>query len=434
MNLTCQNQTLLSTTGSPGSIRFCGLLILLLCLKGTLYAQFPVSLHPLLGSSIDAQEAERVALGLALPLFHEQEFDSLRMLWIPGQEETLLHVFQHGSGEPEVSILTESQVSQLRRHVHRHLKGLRDWFVLKETLVQSSPIPLKVVRVGGAVLHGEVLEIDNHDILLRTDDEVYELGWVEIEELKVIQQKVPGYSEMLAATSLRISAAKLPRAPYRNTHSTHYLFAPSAIPLHAGNGYYRNPMLIMSSGTVGLTNHISVSGGAAILSSLMATLSGEPSFLGYASLKAGVQVANQIYVGGGIMAGRFAPSWSSFQANTLYGMVTFGNPRSHFTSSWSLLAINGKLSRRPLMMFSGYQRIGKNVGLVSENWVLTTVETSLSYTAGLCSIALRVTNKRTSLDFGCFSVANHVNFYDNRKSSFELNFGILPFFGFSIVV
>lgn len=48
---------------------------------------------------------------------------------------------------------------------------------------------------------------------------------------------------------------------FRNPNSTRYFFAPSALPLRKGEGYYQNAYVFVNSVSVGVTDHFTMGGG-----------------------------------------------------------------------------------------------------------------------------------------------------------------------------
>ena len=434
MNPTRLRQTSLSTKGSARGIRFCGLLILLLCLQGTLYAQFPVSLHPLLGPDIDVQEAERIGLSLAIPLLAGLEFERIQMMGYPGQREVILYVFPPGSDTPETFHLTESQVNQLRRHIHSHLKGLRDWFVLKETLTRQTSIPLKVELMHRLVLTGQLIRMDNYFVWVRTAEGEHQVSWVEIRQFVISRQKAPLYEETLFTGSLRISPARVPRAPAQYTHSAQYFFMPSAFPLQAGNGYYRNFMLVSSSGTVGVNHHVSVTAGAEKVTLIASLLLKTPGIIGYTAMKASTKVADQIHLGGGVMAGGLLHSDLKVGAGLAYGMVTVGDVRRHATFSCGALALDGGIARWPMMTLSGFCQLGKSGGLVTENWFITSDRPGSTDTFSAHTFGLRVIDHRVAIDAGLWAMTSFIKPHDNSRGVLQWFGGPFPIFGLTITM
>lgn len=47
---------------------------------------------------------------------------------------------------------------------------------------------------------------------------------------------------------------------FPNPHSTRYFFAPSALPLSKGEGYYQNAYIFVNSVSVGVTDHFTMGG------------------------------------------------------------------------------------------------------------------------------------------------------------------------------
>jgi hypothetical protein len=145
----------------------------------------------------------------------------------------------------------------------------------------------------------------------------------------------------------------------RVDHGSRYLFAPSAIPLKKGDGYYHNAMLLVNGCHFGVTDNWSVGGGMIF------------PFGIYGQAKYGRQVAENIHVAGG---GMFVTTFFDLGVGLAcgFGSVTVGDrfTNATFTMGYGAAGGNGNwnATRRPILNFSAMARLSDNVSLITENY------------------------------------------------------------------
>ncbi|MFT5681602.1 MAG: hypothetical protein ACI8RZ_002508 [Myxococcota bacterium] len=89
----------------------------------------------------------------------------------------------------------------------------------------------------------------------------------------------------------------------QNQAGTRHLYAPTAIPMEQGTGYFSQKELVMSSVAYGGTENISVLGGTPLPITLWALSEGETdAMMAIGAVKVGYKVAPNVYVGGGLEA------------------------------------------------------------------------------------------------------------------------------------
>lgn len=193
------------------------------------------------------------------------------------------------------------------------------------------------------------------------------------------------------------------------THPTRYLFAPSAIPLRRGEGYYHNYMLGLNSVSVGITDNVSLTGGVDLLILLLSSTFNVPLLAGYANLKYGHKVSERVHVGGGLMAAgliflrNFDPDFmdlSGLYMTIGYGMVTYGNENSHATAAIGLGNVRGEWANSPVIVLSGAHRLNRRIGLITENWIFANVRGGALGTSSGNVIGVRLMSDLISLDLG----------------------------------
>jgi hypothetical protein len=157
---------------------------------------------------------------------------------------------------------------------------------------------------------------------------------------------------------------------FTNPHSTRYLFGPSAFNLKKNEGYMQSIYGVFNSVNVGLSDHFSIGAGTELLSLIAGSpvLVLTPKFGGY-------KVSENWHVGTGAM-GFVIVEEDIFSGGIVYVVGTRGNEDHNFTigagvatttNSYDDDLYNGSL---PIMTVSGMTRLSKNIGLVTENWIL----------------------------------------------------------------
>lgn len=209
---------------------------------------------------------------------------------------------------------------------------------------------------------------------------------------------------------------------FPNPNNTRYFFAPSAMNLKKGEGYYQNTYVIGNSVNYGLTDNFSI-GAIVVLPSLV-----------FITPKIGFRVADNFHLGGGVMAGIVPDLFDGnvSLAGIGYGVATYGTLEYNATLGTGMLYAEGEFFDRPIITLSGMARINKRLAFVSENWFLPTskeVYYSSSgqyvmknvYYEGL-SYGLRFMWEKISLDFA---------FINNRDIVENMPIGI-PYIDFVV--
>ena len=151
----------------------------------------------------------------------------------------------------------------------------------------------------------------------------------------------------------------------KNRAGTRYLYAPTAIPLEKGTGYFSQKELVMSSVAYGLTDNISVLGGTPLPITIWALSTGEfDALMAIGAVKVGYQVAPQAYIGGGVEA--FTVAGEVFGIGFVNGTV--GNLDSNLTLGLGHGFWVGAGSGFTPVVLAGQHRVGERVALISENW------------------------------------------------------------------
>ncbi len=194
-------------------------------------------------------------------------------------------------------------------------------------------------------------------------------------EIRLIMQNVKQISEY-DPNSLYV---------FQNPNETRYFFAPSAIPLRKGEGYYQNTMLSLNFVNVGVTDNVSIGGGLELIS----TFAGSPIW--FLTPKVGFKVDDKSHVGAGALVAGLAGEG----AFTLtYGVYTYGSSDSNITLGIGYGWSDGE--GFPTFTLSGMHRVSNSVSLMSENYLLSDGSQDLFFSIQ----GLRFLTRRSSFDVG----------------------------------
>jgi hypothetical protein len=170
------------------------------------------------------------------------------------------------------------------------------------------------------------------------------------------------FNTIAKITHSNLFLSKKGGAWFANPNATRYLFAPSAVPLRKGEGYYQNAYLLANSVNVGITRNISVGGGVVI------------PLLFYVTPKISFKAANNLYLGAGVLFTQSFLNEFDLSAGIGYGLVTLGNHEHNFTvgSGYGMAKMNKEYRNTPMpiVTINGMTRLSKKLSLITENWLI----------------------------------------------------------------
>lgn len=253
------------------------------------------------------------------------------------------------------------------------------------TTARQSVIHMK----DGSTLRGQVIAETNDEVVVRTDN----LGEVRLSRDKIdrLEELTDGY--------YRNGQYWFP-----NPHSTRYFFAPSALTLKKGEGYYQNTYVFVNSAVMGVTDHFTMGAGFVL----------NPTFrdwqVFFITPKVSFPSQGPVTLGAGLIGvGIFNRAYNyDYQTNTTtskinldlagiaYGNVTLGNSEQNATLGLGWAFANEEFASSPILNFNYMTRVGRKVGLVTENWLL--IGNSRQSAVGLLSGGVRFFGERTSID------------------------------------
>jgi hypothetical protein len=217
----------------------------------------------------------------------------------------------------------------------------------KSRKVESEKILLKMKN--GDEFNGVIVREDDKNLVLKTENG----------ELNLIKANIVSKESNKYEGEFR----------FQNPHDTRYFYGPTAIPIKKGRGYYQNIMLSSNTINYGLTDNLSVGGGFEFLSLIY----GNPIWT--FNPKIGFKVSENFYAGGGLLVAGVAAEGAGILP---YGVATFGNSDSNFSLGAGYgFATNNEFDENenlPVLTISGTHRLSNSIALLSENYVLPSIE------------------------------------------------------------
>jgi hypothetical protein len=238
----------------------------------------------------------------------------------------------------------------------------------------------------GSIVTGKIK--DKNDSITRI--ETTNLGNVVIANKRIVKQVEYGEG----------SVSQEGKFWFKNPNCTRYLFAPSAIPLKKGEGYYHNFYGAGNAVNYGITDYFSIGGGVAGPTGAFITP------------KLGFKITNYLHAGAGLLLGNsfFPINDKNFGLGIGYGVITFGNFDHNVTVGGGYGFVNSKgetnWQDNPIFVVNGMARVGRKFALVSENWVVPVQNDAFDrgydyeHYETFFSYAMRFMGEKSTLDFG----------------------------------
>lgn len=259
----------------------------------------------------------------------------------------------------------------------------------------------KIVLQDGTVLKGTVLSNQDSVVAIRTAN----LG-----ELKIHLSKIKTMDLLVGEGMEAIHTTGRYAGYIPNPHPTRYFFAPSAIMLKKGEGYYQNTYLGLNSVNYGLNKYVTIGGGIEIFSTFgMLASNGQFKPTLFITPKVGIPLGKNFYGAIGSMSGYVGAGDVLFGMHYLTG--TYGNTERNISVGLGMLGARaqGQVERlnSPVLAFSGMARLTNRLSFVSENWIFTSQLSNQNNgqgfslgTAGIYSYGLRILGEKISVDLG----------------------------------
>jgi hypothetical protein len=205
-----------------------------------------------------------------------------------------------------------------------------------------------------------------------------------------------------------------------NPHATRLLFAPTAIPLRRGEGYFADFWIFFASAATGVTDRFTLGAGMSLFPS-----DNFADNIFYALPKYTVVSQPKLKVAlGALMA---SVPWDSNDDGSrrrqslgiLYGVATTGSRESNLTLGAGWGYVGGTLADKPVITLGGQHRATKRIALISENWF---VPFDGNDVGGFVSYGVRMLGEKIAVDLALGSPVGAEEFY----------FPGIPLLGFAI--
>ncbi|MEO8910291.1 MAG: hypothetical protein ABI408_08690 [Gemmatimonadaceae bacterium] len=179
---------------------------------------------------------------------------------------------------------------------------------------------------------------------------------------------------------------------FPNPNETRLFFAPSARMLPRGDGYVSDYEVFFPGVAYGLTDNISIGGGA----SLLPTGLNNQAF--YFTPKIGGAVHENVDLAVGALIVGGIPDEST--VGIVYGVGTFGPPDASITAGLGYGFAGTTIARNPVAMIGGELRVAKHIGLVTENYIIPNTHANPLYSYGV-----RLMGEKMTVDLALFNIS-----------------------------
>lgn len=179
---------------------------------------------------------------------------------------------------------------------------------------------------------------------------------------------------------------------YENPQATRYFFAPNAIGLGKGKGYYQNTWIFFNNVNYGVSDNFSIGGG--MVPMFLFGVSATPVWI---LPKVTLPISeDKFHIGAGAMLGGLVGTESDL-IGLFYGVSTVGNRDRNLTVGLGYGYGGGEVSTTPLVNVSGMLRTGRRVYLLTENYFIPEAGVT-----GIVSFGMRWSGDNIAVDFGLF--------------------------------
>lgn len=225
------------------------------------------------------------------------------------------------------------------------------------------------------VLTGVIIQENEEEIVLRVEG----IGDVTIQRSNIKSMEI-------------IESDRMRNGKYwfENPQGTRYFFAPNALGLNKGSGYYQNTWIFFNNVNYGVSDHVSIGAGMVPL-----FLLGEFNLPLWLLPKVSIPVStDNIHVGAGaLLGGVVGVDGGGF--GIVYGNTTFGNRDKNLTLGLGYGYAGTEWSNTPLVNISGLIRTGQKFYWLAEVYFLPGIEGS-----GFGIFGARWAPERFAVDFG----------------------------------
>jgi len=180
---------------------------------------------------------------------------------------------------------------------------------------------------------------------------------------------------------------------FENPFSTRHFFAPTAIGLRGGQGYYQNTWVLFNDVNYGLTDNVSIGGGTVPL-----FLFGAPVTPVWLLPKVSFTAPREnLHLGMGALVGTVAGEETG-GSGVVYGLSTVGSRDRSVTIGVGYGYAGSNWSQTPVVNLSTMLRLGRTTYFLSENYFFPGTEGA----NGIISAGVRWAPEDFAVDFGLF--------------------------------
>lgn len=264
------------------------------------------------------------------------------------------------------------------------------WIVLLFLLL---PFPLLVLGNSDEEngINETVYEIKTLDgtrtvgVLITEDETSITIDIVNVGEITIRRDNI------VSMTELDSAQFRDGRYWFSNPNATRHLFAPNALPVGKGSGYYQNTWIFFNNLNYGITDRFSL--GAGFVPVFLFGVSSLPVWiLPKYTFPVGT---DKLYISAGAMLGGVIGEGSA-GVGLIYSNITYGGRNNNLTAGmgYGYQGDEG-FSNTPVINFSGMRRISQKYYVITENYVISSdgrIET-------LGSLGIRYAPESFSVDF-----------------------------------
>jgi len=232
----------------------------------------------------------------------------------------------------------------------------------------------RIETTDGNVFIGEIRSENDREVIILTES---------VGEITISRENIR------SITKIDESNIRNGRYWHENPHATRYLFAPNALGLKKGQGYYQNTWIFFNNVDYGISNNISIGGGL-----VPVFLFGAASTPFWITPKVSIPVSrdNLHIAGGAIIGGIFGEDTGG--GGIFYGTSTIGHSDKNLSVGLGYGFGGGDISDTPVINISGSIRVAESLYLLSENYLFPGTEIS-----GLGSFGARWAPGNVAVDF-----------------------------------
>ncbi|MEF8795448.1 MAG: hypothetical protein V5A48_03275 [Salinivenus sp.] len=231
-----------------------------------------------------------------------------------------------------------------------------------DTLAQEEQM-YRVETTGGEALIGTIVSETDKEVVLDTR----RVGTVTLQR-----------TEIERIDSLDPARFRDGEYWFRNPQSTRYFFAPNALGIPKGEGYYQNTWILLNNVNYGVSDHFSIGGGT-----IPIFLFGANAIPLWVLPKVSVSAPrSNLHLAGGAVLGGVLGEVSE-GVGLLYGSATIGNRNQNVTLGLGYGYVDGDVAGTPAVNLSGMLRVGPTVYLITENYIVPAGETGTVVSAGV---------------------------------------------------